>query len=220
MGLPGAAPSPPPLLFLSLPRLSPSLRPLRSLESKFTECFPLTHWVQTKEVPPPLGWSKGLSSLFQGRGPHDFLVFLVPHPRPLPVGCELESPCVGGCFSGAVAGEAGGGGAVRKSQRRRGAAGLSPYPATRASQAHTAKGSLSLLSPSPASVSPARTKAPELPWQGEWEDLGPNYRPLPWKRSSLACRARLGLNPLQCGGEGCDEKKTTKNQQWIDGYSG
>lgn len=38
----------------------------------------------------------------------------------------------------------------------------------------------------------APTKAPELPWQG-WEDpCGPNYRPLPWKRSSLACRARLG----------------------------
>lgn len=30
-----------------------------------------------------------------------FLVFLSPpHPRPLPVGCGLGPPCVGGCFSG------------------------------------------------------------------------------------------------------------------------
>ena len=103
MGLPGAAPSPPLCFLLSLPRLSPSLRPLRSLESKFTERFPLTHWVQTKEVPPPLDRSKVSPACFQREGlPISFLVFLVPppHPRPLPVGWGLGPLCMGGCFSG------------------------------------------------------------------------------------------------------------------------
>ena len=73
-------PPPVPSAFFSLPRLSPSLRPL---ESKFTERFPLTHWAQTKEAPPSPGPVKGLTCLFpKGGAPGQCLNFPCPPPTP------------------------------------------------------------------------------------------------------------------------------------------
>lgn len=51
----------------------------------------------------PLRWVglRSLQLISKGRGPHELLSFpCPPHPRPLPVGCGLGLPCVGGCFSG------------------------------------------------------------------------------------------------------------------------
>lgn len=97
MGLPGVAPSPS-LCLLSRSHPSPNLHPLCSLASKFTECFPLTHWVQTKEVPLPWASQRSLLLVSRREGiPSQ--PFSFPRP-PIAMGLGLGPICVGGSFSG------------------------------------------------------------------------------------------------------------------------
>ena len=166
MGLPGEAPSPSLCSPLSLSHPSPNLHPLCSLASKFTECFPLTHWIQTKEVPPSLGRSKVSSACFQkGGSPVSLLVFLVP---PHCHGAGIGPHVCGWKLLGAVAGK------EMESWRWNSAAGLSPYLAVKGFPDPRGQGQPVSLSPSPMSFSSTPTNVPELPWQGWADPCGPN----------------------------------------------
>ena len=159
MGLPGEAPSPSLCSPLSLSHPSPNLHPLCSLASKFTECFPLTHWIQTKEVPPSLGRSKVSSACFQkGGSPVSLLVFLVP--PPIATGLGLGPMCVGGSFSGLWQ--------VRRWNPGDGIVPLGSAPTwqSRASQIHVAKGSLSLCLQAPCPSHPLPPMCQSCPGKG------------------------------------------------------